>query len=169
MFPLIQVFTCCAFGEERVYTTRKVTNHHSYVSKCDFFNTTYTSTLQPMANYYPGFKFLELPGASLNVIGVLNTHATPQEEEQVKSSDARFALEFYRNISIPSIEGLAVESKTRSNNLVTTFRHSNILPIYFEFIKTTFQHFPEALKHSFKHQTTTQLTTTSLCISNSGK
>ena len=74
-----------------------------------------------MANYYPGFKFLELPGASLNVIGVLNTHATPQDAEQVKSSDTRFALEFYRNILIPSIESLAVESKTRSNNLVTTF------------------------------------------------
>ena len=166
MFPLIQVVTCCAFGRERVYTTRKVTDHHSYVSKCDFFNTTYTSTLQPMANYYPGFKFLELPGASLNVIGVLNTHATPQEAEQVKSSDTRFALEFYRNILMKVWQLRAKPEAT------TQLQLSDIRILYqfiFEFIKTTFQHFPEALKHSFKHLTTTQPTATSLCISNSGK
>ena len=40
-------------------------------------------------------------------------------------------MEFYRNILIPSIEGLPIESKTRSNNLVTTFLHSNTIPVYF--------------------------------------
>ena len=80
-----------------------------------------------MANYDPGFKFLKLPGASLNVIGVHNNHAKPHEAEQVRSSDTLFALEFYRNILIPLIEGLSVESKTRSNNLC----HSNTLPVYF--------------------------------------
>ena len=45
---------------------------------------------------YPGFNFLELPGTSLNVIGVLNANTTPQEAEQVKSSDTWFALEFYK-------------------------------------------------------------------------
>lgn len=54
-------------------------------------------------------------------------HATPHEAEQVRSSDTLFTLEFYRNILIPSVEGLSVESKIRSNNL----RHSNTLPVYF--------------------------------------
>ena len=114
-----------------MYTTRKVTNHHTYVLKCDFFNATYTATLQPHANYYPGFKFLELPGASLNVIGILNTNATPQDVEQLQTSDTLFASEFYQNVLIPSIEGLPHGSKTRMNNLVTSFRHSNTRPIYF--------------------------------------
>ena len=70
---------------------------------------------------------MELPGASLNVIGVHNNHAKPHEAEQVRSSDTLFALEFHRNILIPSIEGLSVKSKTRSNNL----HHSNTLPVCF--------------------------------------
>ena len=44
-----------------------------------------------MANFNPGFKFMELPGASLNIVGVLNDNATPEEAEQLQSSDTLFA------------------------------------------------------------------------------
>ena len=64
---------------------------------------------------------MELPGASLNIIGVFNDNATPEEAKQLQSSDMFFASEFYKNILIPSTEGLPLESKTRSNNLVTIY------------------------------------------------
>ena len=140
-----------------MYTTRKVTDHHSFVSKCDFFNTTYTATLRPIANYNPGFKFLDLPGASLNIISVLNTYAIVQEAEQIKSNDSLFALEFYRNILIPAIEGLAIQSKTRSNNLVTAFRHSNTLPIYFRIFQEDLPALSQSIETQFAtsdHNTT---------------
>ena len=122
-----------------------------------------------MANYYPRFKFLEHPGASLNVIGVLNTHATPQEAEQVKSSDTRFALEFYRNILIRRLKIWQLKAKPEATTWLQPSDIRTLHQFIFEFIKMTFQHFPKALKHSFKHLTTTQLTATSLRISNSGK
>ena len=70
---------------------RKVTDHRPHLSKCDFFNTTYNLAVHPMANFNPGFKFMELPGASLNIVGVLNDNATPEEAEQLQSSDTLFA------------------------------------------------------------------------------
>lgn len=150
--------------EERVYTTRKVTDHHPYLSKCDFFNTTYDPTLQPMANFNPGFKFLELPGASLNIVGVLDNNALPQEVEQVWCSDTFFASEFYKNILIPSIEGLAIETKTRANNLSTTCRHSNTLPVYFRIYEDDLPALKRCLPPS-----TTQHTVTSMYTSSMGR
>ena len=51
--------------EERAYTTCKVTDHRPHLSKCDFLSTTYNLALHPMANFNPGFKFMELPGTNL--------------------------------------------------------------------------------------------------------
>ena len=99
--------------------------------------------------HYPGFKFLELPGASLNVIGVLNTTTMPQDAEQLQTSDTLFASEFYRNVLIPSIEGLPHGSKTRMNNLVTSFRHSNTLPIYFRIYESDLPALSQSIETQF--------------------
>ena len=60
------------------YARSLTTGHTS--PNVTFFNTTYNPALCPLANFNPGFKFMELPGARLN-IGNLNDNETPEEAE----------------------------------------------------------------------------------------
>ena len=57
-FRSLLAFKVGLFSEAHAYTTRKVTNHYSYISKCDYFNTTYSAVFQPHANFVPGFQVL---------------------------------------------------------------------------------------------------------------
>ena len=133
------VVTAFNVGLSRAYTTRKVTNHQSYISKCDFFNTSYTPDLQPHANFIPGFKFLELPGATLNAIGILNSNAQAQHAQEIQTSETLFATQFFLQVLNPCMEGLPLQTKTRVNNLVKTASKMQIYWLTTEYTGKTHQ------------------------------
>ena len=94
-FRSLSAFNVGLFGEARAYTTRKVTNHPSYIAKCDFFNTSYTPDLRPHANFILGFMFSEIPGAMLKVIGIMNPNAQAQHAQEIQASERLFATQFF--------------------------------------------------------------------------
>lgn len=126
-FRSLSAFNVGLFGEASVYTTRKVTNHQSYIAKCDFF----TPDLQPHANFIPGFMFLEIPGATLNVIGILNPNAKAQHAQEIQTSETPFATQFFLQVLNPCIDGLPLQTTTRVNNLAKTSSKTQILPTYY--------------------------------------
>ena len=68
----LDAFNVCPFGESRVYTDPKVGNRRDLLWKTQIFGTeSYDEAHRHYATYNPGFKFVELLGADLLVVGVL--------------------------------------------------------------------------------------------------
>ena len=71
-------FNVCCFGEGRIYTTSvKVADYYKLVYKCDIFNMAlYDGTLLSVhSKFFPGLVLMEIPGAPLRVVRVLNVNS----------------------------------------------------------------------------------------------
>lgn len=116
----------CPFGEGRIYTVthRAVQDHRMYLSKCDFFDEEmYDNEHKKAAKFIPGFPLLEIPGAQLKIVGVLNKEADLNSIEDV----ACLPTFYYKKVLMKAIKKLPVRSRTRSNNLVL----GKFVPRYF--------------------------------------
>ena len=70
---LLDTFNVCPIGESRVYTDTKVSDKHQFLYKTRIFNAdVYDASHKAYANYNPGFKLLDLTGADLLVVGILD-------------------------------------------------------------------------------------------------
>ena len=84
----------------------------------------------PCKLHIPGFKFWEIPGATLNVIGILNPNAQAQHAQEIQASETLFVSQFFLQVLNPCIDGLPLQTKTRVNNLMKTSLKTQILPTY---------------------------------------
>ena len=122
----LDAFKVCSFGEARVFTTPIVTDHYVYVSKAQFIDLdVYDGSHLRHAKFMPGFELLDIAGAKLKVVGILNKDA---DLNDLLSEREALATKFF-NIFKEAIKSLPVQSRTRKSNVLSC----NSLPRCFRF------------------------------------
>ena len=125
----LEAFRLGLVGEERIYTTHPVTTFGQFFSKTDFVDlSAFHPEMRKHTEYIPGFKFADMPGAPLNVVGFLKPTTTLNQLEDVNLSD--FAT-FYKKILNKSIDRLPLTTRTRCNNMTMSYKETHTLPTYY--------------------------------------
>lgn len=105
-------------------------DQHNYLYKAKVFGVEhYDDDHKKHATFYPGFKFVAMPGADLMVVGVLNKDACLDEMDDVKRNLPTVASTFFRQLLNPALLTLSPECRTRQHNLAMCGRR--ILPRYY--------------------------------------
>lgn len=89
-----------------------------------FDESVYDEDHRQASKFIPGFSLLEIPGAQLKIIGILEKEADLSSIDQDKASIPNF---FYKNVLRKAIRNLSPHTRTRSNNLVM----SSFVPRYY--------------------------------------
>ena len=125
----LDAFVVCPFGEGRVYTSPKVTDHTVYLYKAQMFETgMYDADHQRMAKFIPGFNFTDISGGALRVLGIVNKSGSLQELEEIAEKKEKFANYFFREVLMKAIGKLPATTRTRKHNLIHSAQD---LPEYF--------------------------------------
>lgn len=126
----LDAFNVCCFGEARAYTNPKVSDQYPYLRKAEFFSLdVYDVEHRKYGRFLPGFKFVEIPGASLNVVGVLKRQASLDAIEETMKDPSCVAMVFFTKILNRAISCLPLCTRTRRNNLTQTSQQH--LPRYY--------------------------------------
>ena len=97
------------------------------------------------ATYVPGFKFADMAGGNLSVVGFLKPTTS---EEQVKEFDlSQFSSTFYTKILNKAINSMPVSTRTRTNNLTNTSRQSHSVPKFYRLYLEDISALSNKIKH----------------------
>ena len=95
----LSAFKVCAFGEGRIYTKPKVTDVSHYFGKAGLFESSiYDPEHREMAGFMPGFNLIEIAGAPLKVVGVVNKEGSLEQLESVRASPDQICKHFLLDI-----------------------------------------------------------------------
>ena len=114
----LDAFKVCSFGEARIFTKPAVTDQRMYLYKTNFLNDNiYDQNHRKHAKFIPGFDLLEISGAHLKVVGILDKDADVHDLQDKQVALAKF---YFKNIFKQAIKSLRPQCRTRMNNLVIT-------------------------------------------------
>ncbi len=127
-----------------------MTNQHTYLYKTNIFGPdSYDNDHRKYATFQPGFKLLEMPGASLNVVAILNRSGSLDNMEDLMKQPFSVATTFYKSILNKAIEGLGLQTKTRQSNLAVTARLFSS-PSYYKLYKEDLTQLARNIKDAMK-------------------
>ena len=131
IYRSLDAFKICSFGEARVYTNPNVSDQYIYLRKTQFFSLDAYADAdhRKYGKYLPGFKFVDIPGATLKVVGILRRRAPLETIEDTIKFPQCIANTFFNKVLNAAISCLPIVTRTRQNNLSLSSRGH--LPTYY--------------------------------------
>lgn len=122
----------------------------SYIYKADIFRKDYEEAHSLFADYFPSFNLIELAGAPLKVVGVLNRNADIAQVEDFRRNPDLFRKHFF-DIFVKALKQLNPSTQTRKHNLALSSFRTNTLPTYIRVYKQDIRQLSRYLKLAFKN------------------